>query len=442
MTKKWLVIFLIIASFITHFAFWGEPNEVVFDEVHFGKFVSSYDTHEYYFDIHPPLGKLIIFGFGKLLDFKSSDQFISIGEKFKGNDYLKLRLLPTLAGALIPIVIFFLCLELGFSLKASAFAGFLLTMENALIVQSRFILLDSFLLLFGFGSLLCFFIYRRKKAIPYLISMSILGAMAFSIKWTGASFIFLAGLMEVGFLIKDRFKINKEKIIWLLLGFFIIPFLTYFLIFSLHFSLLCKSGSGDTYMSQKFQKTLENNPARVNKKIENINIFGKFFELNNKMYTSNKNLKNQHPYSSHWYSWPIMQRPIYYWTSSDSRIYLIGNPLVWWLPLPVIIFAIFELFKRKNRNRLTLSFLLMGFLLNLLPFIFIYRVMFLYHYLSALIFSVIILAYTLDKKKMKKLGLIIIFLVFVFFLYFSPLTYGLPLDSASFQNRLWLESWE
>ncbi|MFN7088533.1 MAG: phospholipid carrier-dependent glycosyltransferase [Candidatus Paceibacteria bacterium] len=45
---------------ITRFLFIWNPPEVVFDEVHFGKFLYAYFTGEYYFDIHPPLGKLIL----------------------------------------------------------------------------------------------------------------------------------------------------------------------------------------------------------------------------------------------------------------------------------------------------------------------------------------------------------------------------------------------
>src|SRR3990167_7101594 len=139
--KKTIIITAIILalSILTHFAFFGHPNETVFDEVHFGKFISGYFTHEYFFDIHPPLGKLLISGMGYIGGFKPGFSFGEIGQKFPDNTYLWLRFLPMIAGMLLPLVFYGLGKRLGFSILASATLGILLVLENAFIAQSRFI---------------------------------------------------------------------------------------------------------------------------------------------------------------------------------------------------------------------------------------------------------------------------------------------------------------
>src|SRR3990167_8796044 len=153
MANKSLLLILLVVSVATHFAFFGHPNQTVFDEVHFGKFISGYYTHEYYFDIHPPLGKLMIAGFAKVFDFKPKFSFTEIGKTFPDNKYLALRFLPSLAGTLLPIVIFLLALQLKFTPRAAFIAGLLIAIEDALIVQTHYILMDGFLLLFGFSAL-------------------------------------------------------------------------------------------------------------------------------------------------------------------------------------------------------------------------------------------------------------------------------------------------
>ena len=91
MSTKWQIIILLLLGLLTRFLFFGHPNETVFDEVHFGKFISAYYTHQFYFDIHPALGKLMIAGFAKFSNFKPEFAFAEIGQKFPNKQY---RILP------------------------------------------------------------------------------------------------------------------------------------------------------------------------------------------------------------------------------------------------------------------------------------------------------------------------------------------------------------
>src|SRR3989344_2696044 len=272
---------LIILGLATHFLFFGHPHQTVFDEVHFGKFVSGYYTGEYYFDIHPPLGKLLIAGFGKIFDFRPEFSFTNIGDEFPDSKYMALRFLPALAGSFIPVVIFLLALQLGFSRQAAFVAGVLMVLENGLLVQTKFILMDGFLILFGFLSLL---FYLKKNPLP----AGILAGMAASIKWTGLTFLVLMLVLEALRLFKNK---NLRGVIPAAAKLIIIPFVVYFSVFVLHFALLDKPGPGDAYMAPGFQDQ---------------NLIKKFTDLNLEMYRSNQRLTATHPYSSQWYAWPFM----------------------------------------------------------------------------------------------------------------------------------------
>lgn len=457
--RKYLpVIILVASSLLAHFIFFGYPNSTVFDEVHFGKFISGYFTGQYFFDIHPPLAKLLISGMGKLGGFEPGFSFANIGDKYQDNAYLWLRFLPTLAGALLPIVLYFLAKQLKFSNLSAFFLGLFAILENSLLVQSRFILLDSLLLLFGFAGLLFYFISQKRSSFRFLVLSIISLSFAFSVKWTGATFLAIVVFLEIYKGIKApaveaslHYGVNKIKT-WLskLLFFIGIPLAIYFLIFWTHFALLPLSGPGDAFMTPEFQKTLIGNPYASNTDIQSVGVTEKFIQLNEQMYKSNKTLTAQHPYSSKWYTWPFMVRGIYFWNASagDAKIYLLGNPFIYWASILAVVWLLMRLISKTpfyQNNKETAVFLAGAFLLNLLPFIFIGRVMFLYHYFTALIFAIMALVFLIDKLAPKTQKTVFTALTIIFalsFIWFTPLTYGKPpLDPHASNARFWFESW-
>ena len=76
------------ASVLTIFAgivrFWGisHPDQVVFDEVHFGAFAGQYIRGEYYFDVHPPFAKLLNGLAAWMVGFEGDFGFEQIGDKY------------------------------------------------------------------------------------------------------------------------------------------------------------------------------------------------------------------------------------------------------------------------------------------------------------------------------------------------------------------------
>ncbi|MEA2715593.1 MAG: dolichyl-phosphate-mannose-protein mannosyltransferase [Candidatus Parcubacteria bacterium] len=468
---KYHVLALLVLSAVTHFIYFGRPAEVVFDEVHFGGFASAYDSGKYFFDIHPPLGKLLISGAGYIGGFKATTaDYGKIGNAFVDSRYIWYRILPMLAGFLLPLVIFFLCFRLGLSRESSFLAGLFVILENSLLVQSRFMLLDSFLLLFGFSALLFYFAAEQtasRKAFLGLMALSaIAAALSFSVKWTGLSFIGLIFLVEIWNVIRDiKNPKSWQAAISKIFFFCLIGFFIYFMIFAVHFALLPKSGPGDAFMTPAFQKTLEGSIYANDPAIEPRNLFGKFLELNSEMYIANETLSQTHQYSSLWYTWPLMLRPIYYWTdvhdatltagatgtpAVESEIYLLGNPFIYWLSSAAMLFIAADFLLRLRRPEsckgcFIPAFLIVGYLANWLPFIFITRVMFIYHYFTALIFAIIALAYVVDRIEKptvrRAAGISLIVLFCLSFIFWSPFSYGLPLSVHGQDIRFWLQSW-
>ncbi len=470
-------ILLFAVSAITHFIFFGHPGAVVFDEVHFGAFISAYWHGSYFFDVHPPLGKLIFAMFGYLFGAQGSVvDFTVIGNALP-TSIVMFRTLPILAGTVLPLIIYAICRRLNFSKIASMTAGLLVVLENSLIVQSRFILSDSFILFFGFLSLLLYleFVRRRTEKTLYpkiFLSLSALfSAVAFNIKWTGLSFLGLIILMELyrryERTSRNIFKglfITMKKVLPFACLYIGITFVFYFSVFAIHFALLPHSGTGDAFMTPSFQKTLISNSYASDPSLPEKNIIGKFLELNARMFTANQSLTAPAPYSSNWYTWPFMAQPIFYWqesnssnaTSPNSYIYFLGNPVIYWLGTFVMILLISKciwLFLSKNGKtvysanldkKLAIIFVSAGYLANLLPFIFIGRVMFLYHYETALVFSIMGIALLLDMiphSKKRAVATVIIGLSALFYIFFSPLTYGTPLSDSGLANRMWFSSW-
>jgi hypothetical protein len=57
---------------------------------------------------------------------------------------------------------------------------------------------------------------------------------------------------------------------------------------------------------------------------------------------------HSHPYSSHWYTWPITEHPVLFYadTGSDGNESIItnmGNPAVWWAAIPALLFCVWRM---------------------------------------------------------------------------------------------------
>ncbi|MDP3769941.1 MAG: phospholipid carrier-dependent glycosyltransferase [bacterium] len=462
------------ASLTLHFVGLWHPQEAVFDEVHFGKFVSGYLKGEYFFDIHPPLGKLMIAGMAAVTDVEPHNGFVTIGEQYADYQYIWLRFLPAFFGSLLAPLVYLLVWRLSASRWAAILAALFVVCENALLVQSKFILIDSFLLFFGFAALYLFFQSRAffsqgRWGLWAAMAAAIGGGFAVSVKWTAGSFMGLMLAFGLAELIRRLISRKKKEFFHALIGYsflIVIPPLIYIAFFAVHFTLLPEKGPGNAYMTARFQQSQESGFL--------ISDFGaNFYELNQEMFRANQRITATHAYSSKWYTWPFMLRGVYYWNKDivgDSqtlyeKIYLLGNPFVWWVSTIVVIYFfisrlftgigfVFSRFMKRQMQKKSADedqsisgvnqmFLGAGYIINLLPFIFIGRVMFLYHYLTAMVFAIIITAVIITarpKPRPMVFAFLIMGAVAGFFVIF-PVTYGTITHSAWPASIFWLKSW-
>ena len=85
--SSWAVAaFLTIIAFILRFYRIGHPDQVVFDEVHFGAFAGQYIRREYYFDVHPPLAKMLNGLAGWMVGFDGGFGFEQIGDSYTSHN--------------------------------------------------------------------------------------------------------------------------------------------------------------------------------------------------------------------------------------------------------------------------------------------------------------------------------------------------------------------
>lgn len=70
------------------------------------------------------------------------------------------------------------------------------------------------------------------------------------------------------------------------------------------------------------------------------------------MFNYHSGLEATHPYSSSWYEWPTMVRPIWYYSgyvtdAIKEGISAFGNPVVWWIGIPAFIYILYLLIRNN-----------------------------------------------------------------------------------------------
>lgn len=283
-------ITLFVIALCTRFYKLSEPNNIVFDELHYGKYVSMYLKKTFFFDQHPPLGKQFISAVASLIGFNGNYTFSQIGAEYTENvPIFWLRFIPALCGSILVPIVYLLLRQLKLRTWTATLGGVLIIIENALVTQSQFILMEPMLLMFSVLAILlllkyqeCFDKLHETASIPdrfeLIVSMlfyGILSAICFTcalcIKYVAVYSCLLGmfiGLSQVWQMLGNRRYTDLSiglEVVFRSLIFVVVPIVAYLTIFWIHLAVLTKAGPHDSVMTSAFQASLEGGLASITK---------------------------------------------------------------------------------------------------------------------------------------------------------------------------------
>ena len=411
-----LLCFLFFYSFLYAFRL-SFPPLMYFDEVYFVPAARAISTLSGYSETtHPPLGKILI----------------ALVLKIFGDQSWTWRLPSLLASAGSLILIEKICFLLS---GRKRFVGYLtillLTLDGLWITQSRIGLLNAPMLFLMLASIWC--VVKEKvqiqKSIPFLkrkawLLGGIFAGLAVGTKWSAVSILPLIAIWSyIHFQTKP---ISLQQVRGISFYWILVPLISYFATFLVILWIQGYDGSS----IWNLQKAIPQHHL--------VDALG---------------LSQR--YSSPWWSWPFMTRPIWYgFNRHDPSLPLeqqiidgilcIGNPAIFWMILPAIGFSIWQFIKHRNPLN---GLIVVGFLTEWMQSVFITRYTLFHHFYPALPFAAMAIAFTLyhfwNRNVLGKLGVGFYFgIVVTLFIYWYPLWTGIPISYDFYQHHLWFTAWK
>jgi predicted membrane-bound dolichyl-phosphate-mannose-protein mannosyltransferase len=388
-----LLILILMFAFVTRtFNLWS-PTTMYFDEVYHAftaKVMMGADaakawewwntppTGFAYEWTHPPLAKL-----GMVL-----------GMRLFGQNAFGWRIPGALLGVGSVLLVYLLAKAIFKDEIIGLLSAGVFSLDGLALVMSRIGMNDSYILFFA---LLSIYLFMKQKDFASALSFGLAMASKWSALWA-APILFVLWLKR-----KNKFKLST------IAYFLLLPFTVYLL----------------TYLPMFLTG-------------HNLSTW---WGMQEQMWWYHTGLRATHPYSSSWWSWPFLIRPIYLYTSDEisgmvARIYAMGNPLVFWFGLTSVTLCFVYSYLEKNKD---LAFVVFAYLIFFVPWAISPRIMFLYHYLPSIPFLAIATGYTLRRSPKLIFGYFAVCLLV--FIYFYPHWAGLQIPLWLDRSYYWVSSW-
>jgi dolichyl-phosphate-mannose-protein mannosyltransferase len=403
-------------------------TQTYFDEIYFVKSAEQYLNLQVPYEwTHPPLGKLII----------------ASGISIFGFNPFGWRVMGVIFATLMIPLIYVLGKELLGTWIGGFASAFLLAFDFMHFTMARMATADTYVVFFSLAYQLFFLIYLKhmlkdgwSTPVWPLFLAILFFALGFSTKWI-VLYGFAAQLaILVALRLKEVAKLKKglsEKLYVFtdppfsaVIGFLLVAVFVYFL----------------TYIPDM----LAGRSA--------LEVLG----LQGGMYNYHATLNATHDFASPWWTWPLMLRPLWLYRAflplnMKSTIVLLGNPAVWWAGFACIIgIAIVAATKivrasgkRVGNVGLPAIFILTFFFFQWVPYVFISRITFIYHFYVNVPFLCLATAYFISKywsSKWVKVAALAYFIgVTALFGLFYPAISGTPAPTSAIEGLKWFSGW-
>ena len=357
-------------------------NSMYFDEIYHGRTAFEHLRGIYPYEVtHPPLGK----------------EIIAVSISIFGMTPFGWRFIGAVFGVAMLIVMYIFIKNLFGKTSVAVCGTMLFGVDFMRFVQTRIATIDTYGVFFILLSF--YFMYRfistdihapyRKTVISLGLSGLFFGIGCAS-KWiviyagAGLAVLYATRLITLGRSYdKEGLYGYRSYVIKTLLCsalfFIVVPAVIYYLSYIPYGLARDMSISGGMLTDEKFYGS------------EGVGIF---WDNQLYMYRYHSKLIAEHPYSSWWYQWITDARPILYFNSYDggmrSSFSAFGNPVVWWGGFIAMIIMAARVVRKRDGKALLI---LIGYLTQLVPWLGISRIVFIYHYFPSTLFLVLAIAH-------------------------------------------------
>lgn len=421
----------------------GYPESYVFEESQVSLMIRYYHTGEYFYDVQPPLVKLLITlisEFSGCQDFEFENYGRNGINDTISEGFIFLRVIPCIISAFCPVLLYCSLRVCSVSFVSSLTASIMLIFDTSSVVQGRFLIVDGIFHFFTCLHIFFFLLLHIKGSTFFALLTGISLGAATASKMNAYGLVFLVIISEIIWIMNRKPAIKRAIVSTLSI---LLPtFIIWFLSWVLHFSILrfknhnllysnIESGyiltSRDTPESEYYGKRLIEShliPFVIRSIYQSYRLF----------------LRNSFPdiWESNPLYWPIVfdKFVLFYYQSESRQIICVGNLVTNWVVLFGILVTIFFLITR-NIDKYNMIFLT-GWLISYIPLLLLGRRMMSYNYTVPLIFAILNFSVLIDRMNIPILfEFLLSIIIIMYFFYYAPWIYGFSNDSTCYLFNSW-----